>query len=72
MTFLDDPLIHDSELKRIAGNVSAMTLWRWRKAGILPAPLVINGRNYTRRSAIDDALNRAIGMTDSPPNSIAA
>lgn len=68
----DDPLIHDSELRRIAGGVSSMTIWRWRKAGILPPALVINGRNYSRKSVIDDALSRAIGPTDGVPHSMAA
>ena len=68
----DDPLIHDSELRRIAGGVSSMTIWRWRKAGILPAPLVINGRNYSRKSVIDDALSRAIGQADGTSHSLAA
>lgn len=27
-------------------GISAMTLWRWTKEGILPAPVKINGRNY--------------------------
>lgn len=68
----DDPLIHDSELRRIAGGISCMTIWRWRKAGILPPALVINGRNYSRKSVIDEALARAIGLTDGTPHSLAA
>jgi len=72
MTYTDDPLIHDSELRRIAGGVSSMTIWRWRKAGILPPPLVICGRNYSHKSVIDTALARAIGLDDSASNSLAA
>mgnify|MGYP001767622208 FL=1 len=60
MNISDDPLISDPELRRIAGNVTPMTIWRWRKAGILPPALVINGRNYSRKSAIDKALAEAI------------
>ena len=48
MHLTDEILITDAELRRIFGNVSAMTIWRWRKAGILPPPVVICGRNYTR------------------------
>ncbi len=68
----DDPLIHDSELRRIAGGVSSMTIWRWRKAGILPPALVINGRNYSRKSVIDDALSRAISQADGIHHPLAA
>ena len=68
----DDPLISDSELRRIAGGITHMTVWRWRKAGILPPALVINGRNYSRKSVIDEALSRAIGLTDGTPHSLAA
>jgi len=32
------------------GNISAMTEWRWRKAGILPDPIQINKRNFYRES----------------------
>jgi len=49
-----------------------MTIWRCRKAGILPVPLVINGRNYSRKSVIDEALSRAIGQADGTPHSLAA
>ena len=37
----------DPELRRKYGGVSAMTLWRWRQAGLLPQPVQFNGRNYT-------------------------
>jgi hypothetical protein len=37
----------DPELRRRYGGVSAMTLWRWRQAGLLPQPTNFNGRNYT-------------------------
>jgi len=47
-------------------------VWRWRKAGILPPALVINGRNYSRKSVIDEALSRAIGQADGTPHSLAA
>lgn len=68
----DDPLLPDAQLRRLVGNVSSMTIWRWRKAGILPPPLVIRGRNYSHKSAIDAALARAIGLDDSAANSLTA
>lgn len=45
---MDNPqkLITQSEARRLHGNVSAMTWWRWRQAGIVPEPVVIQGRNY--------------------------
>ena len=72
MNISEDPLISDPELRRIAGGITPMTIWRWRKAGILPPPLVINGRNYSRKSVIDDALSRAIGQSDGASQSLAA
>lgn len=45
-------LISQPELRRIFGNVSDMTLWRWRASGLLPDPIVINRRNYYRESDI--------------------
>jgi len=32
------------------GGISAMTEWRWRKAGILPEPIQINKRNFYREA----------------------
>ncbi|HPB77060.1 MAG TPA: hypothetical protein PLY96_17640 [Chromatiaceae bacterium] len=69
MNISDDPIISDPELRRIAGGVTPMTIWRWRKAGILPPALVLNGRNYSRKSAIDAALSRAFGLENYAPNS---
>lgn len=61
MTMTEDRLITDSELRRITGGVSAMTIWRWRKAGMLPPAIVINHRNYSRQSVINEVLARLIG-----------
>lgn len=63
MNIFEDPLISDPELRRIAGGITPMTVWRWRKAGILPPPLVLNRRNYSRKSEVDAALARAFGLT---------
>jgi hypothetical protein len=52
----DDPLITANAARALAGDVSLMTLWRWRRAGILPAPLTIRGRNYWRKSVFLAAL----------------
>jgi hypothetical protein len=42
----------DRELRRRYGDVSAMTVWRWRQAGLLPRPTNFNGRNYTPEPAV--------------------
>lgn len=36
------------------GGISAMTEWRWIKAGVLPTPIKIRRRNFYRAS---DLLN---------------
>jgi len=55
----DDSLITAGTACALAGGVSRMTLWRWREAGIIPAPTVIRGRNYFRRGAFLAALAAA-------------
>jgi len=71
MNISEDPLISDPELRRIAGGITSMTVWRWRKAGILPPALVLNGRNYSRKSEVDQALARAFGLENSPQSATA-
>ena len=56
-----EQLISDTDLRRIFGNVSAMTIWRWRDAGILPPPVKIRKRNYTRASVVAEAQERLMG-----------
>jgi hypothetical protein len=36
-----------------------MTLWRWRHVGIIPPPVVIQGRNYWRKRAFLAAIAAA-------------
>lgn len=57
-TFADDALVTQPQLKRITGNVSDMTIWRWRRAGLLPEPMSVRGRNYWRARDVRAALNR--------------
>ena len=45
-------LIAQPRLREMMGGVSDMTLWRWRESGLLPAPIVINRRNYYRADDI--------------------
>lgn len=46
-------------------NISKPTEWRWRKAGILPEPIKINGQNYYRPSVIDEVIERHCKKDDS-------
>lgn len=59
----NDPLLSQAQVRQLIGSISAMTLWRWRRAGILPPPIVIRGRNYNRRSDILSALQAAAEPT---------
>lgn len=47
------------------GNISAMSEYRWRKAGILPTPIKINGRNYYRESDLIAMQERFAGDSGS-------
>ena len=50
---LGDALITSAQLSALAGGVSAMTIWRWCRVGLLPPPTRIRNRNYwSRRKAI--------------------
>lgn len=55
----DDPLITQRQARHLAGNISDMTMWRWRQAGIIPPPISIRGRNYWRKSVFLAALAQA-------------
>jgi hypothetical protein len=54
----DDELLTQPATCRYFGNKSAMTLWRWRKAGILPPPIVINGRPHWTRAMLKAVVAR--------------
>lgn len=47
----DDVLLSQKRLREIV-PVSAMSLWRWRRGGIFPQPIVINGRNFWELSRV--------------------
>ncbi len=44
------------EVEEIMG-VSAVTLWRWVKKGILPKPTKVGNINYFKKQDIMDVLN---------------
>jgi hypothetical protein len=39
-------------MRERSGDVCAMTEYRWRKVGILPEPIKINGRNFHYESDV--------------------
>lgn len=45
--------LYPSRAVRDRFGVSDMTLWRWVKKGVLPAPVQINGRNYFPALPVD-------------------
>ena len=50
-------LIRSTQLcKRL--NISKPTEWRWRRAGIIPEPIKINGQNYYLDSVVDELIQR--------------
>lgn len=52
-----DPLEPARVCRSSAGDVSEMTIWRWRRAGLWPEPdVTINGRHYWRRSTVQRAV----------------
>ncbi|MFE8034564.1 hypothetical protein [Thiohalocapsa marina] len=51
-----DALLSSATARRLAGGISVMTEWRWRRDGLLPAPVQIRGRNYYRRGPFMAAL----------------
>ena len=59
--FADDALVTQPTLKMLAGGVSDMTLWRWRRAGVIPEPTSIRGRNYWRAGDVRELLARLAG-----------
>jgi len=59
-----DRLISQTQLRRLFGEISDMTIWRWRKAGLLPQPIVINRRNYYRQSDIAEMQSRLSRESD--------
>ena len=61
--YTDEALLSTAEIKRLLG-VSGMTIWRWRKAGLIPEPYSIRGRNYWRRQEFFGALARLTKSTD--------
>jgi len=56
--FADESLVTQATLKQIVGGISDMTVWRWRRAGIIPEPTTIRGRNYWRTCDVQSALRQ--------------
>jgi len=49
---MDDPLIPATKLRKIVGDISDMTLWRWSKHRGFPSPTKIGRRRYWRQSEV--------------------
>ena len=67
----EDPLISAAACRGLAASITPMTLWRWRKAGIIPAPTVIRSRNYWRRSEFLAAIAALDGENIPEPDHLA-
>jgi predicted DNA-binding transcriptional regulator AlpA len=48
-----DPLVSTSKVRKVCGDVSDMTLWRWLQAGAFPKPTYIGRRRFWRASAVE-------------------
>ncbi|AFL73578.1 helix-turn-helix transcriptional regulator [Thiocystis violascens] len=62
-TLPDEALVTQGQLKTLFGNVSDMTIWRWRQAGLIPEPTHIRGRNFWRAGVARATLAR---LTSTP------
>lgn len=51
-------LIPARETRARLGGISAMTEWRWRRDGILPQKIQINGRNFDDEAVIDELIEK--------------
>ncbi len=47
-----EQLFNQRQVRQMCGGVSDMTIWRLRKNKILLEPIVLNGRNYWKRSEL--------------------
>lgn len=68
MTQTLDALISQPKLRKLLGDVSDTTIWRWRSAGTLPDPVCINGRNYYRESQLQELQQRLFSGQDICPD----
>lgn len=54
---IDDALLTSRQVRKIAGGISPVSMWRWHNAGTFPPPIVLNKRNYWRRSDVQGWLD---------------
>jgi len=52
-------LITSASACALAGGISQMTLWRWTRDEVIPAPIVIRGRKFWNRAGFLAALAAA-------------
>jgi hypothetical protein len=55
-----DPYIPFCTIGARFGGKTTRTLYRWVNRGILPRPVSINGRNYIKQSAVEDAERKLV------------
>ena len=56
--YLDDDLVPDSVSRRLLGNVSRMTFWRWQKSAGFPPAVLISNRNYRKAGQLRQFLDK--------------
>ncbi len=53
-----EPLLSARTVRAAFGGVTGMTVYRWVKAGLLPRPVKINGRNYWHEADVHNLYRR--------------
>lgn len=61
-----DTLLPAKQVCNELGDISLMTLRRWRMAGSIPEPVVIRGKNYWLRSVVELLKNQGDGSSAHP------
>lgn len=51
-------LVPQAELAQRVGGKSGMTIHRWVKAGVLPPPVTIRGRNFWPENIVAELIER--------------
>ena len=51
---MNDKFLRQKEVAKLLG-ISTTTLWRWRKAGIIPQPIYLSGQVVGWRMSVIDA-----------------
>jgi len=60
-------LVPQAELALRVGGKSGMTIHRWVKAGVLPPPVTIRGRNFWPEEIVASLIERGDGARRAEP-----